>query len=85
MEYSEEEFLDVDLFYEYGNAIVPVFFEYYIANNADYRPYLQSSYAQYLSKEPSPLYMIGTSSVESLKQALEDFVAEEGIDEREIQ
>ena len=77
VKYSEKEFLEEDLFYDYGNAIVPVFFEYYLANNEDYLPYIQSSYGQYLSEEPFPLYMIGSSSSEELRQALQDFAAQE--------
>ena len=77
VKYSEEEFLEEDLFYDYGNAIIPVFFEYYLANNEDYLPYMQSSYGQYLSEEPFPLYMIGSSSSEALRQALKDFAAQE--------
>ena len=77
LELSEEELLDVELFYKYGNAMSTAFLEYYIANNADYLPYLQSSYAQYISEEPFPIYLIGTPSVEELKQAIEDFRNEE--------
>ena len=79
------ELIDSELLYRYGNSMTTAFFEYYIANNADYFPYLQSSYAQYISEEPFPIYLIGDSSVESLEQAIEDFIAEEGLEERYIE
>ena len=63
--------------------LVTAFFEYYITNNADYLPYLQSSYAEYLSEEPFPFYMIGDSSVEALEQAIENFIVEEGLEDEE--
>ncbi|MGK7914509.1 MAG: alpha/beta hydrolase family protein [Prochloraceae cyanobacterium] len=81
------ELLEPELFHKYGKAISTAFLEYYIANNPDYLPYLQSSYAQYLSEEPFPFYLIGDSSVEALEQAIEDFIAQEGfenIDDRYI-
>ena len=81
---SEQELLKPELFYEYSNAIGTAFFEYYIARNEDYLPYLQSSYAQYLSEEPFPIDLIGDSSVELLQQVIADFIAEEGIEERYI-
>ncbi|MGK7916512.1 MAG: alpha/beta hydrolase [Prochloraceae cyanobacterium] len=86
VELSEEELVNVELLDQYGNAISTAFLEYYIANNADYLPYLQSSYAQYLSEQPFPIYLIGASSVEALKQTIEDFVAEEKLlEKRDIQ
>ena len=81
---SETELLDPELFYKYAKAMNKAFFEYYIANNADYLPYLQSSYAKYLSEEPFLIHLIGASSVEAIKQAIEDFIAEEEIEERYI-
>ncbi|MGK7917247.1 MAG: alpha/beta hydrolase, partial [Prochloraceae cyanobacterium] len=76
-----KKLLNPELFYKYANATATAFFEYYIANNADARPYLQSSYAQYISEEPFPFYLIGISSLEELKQSIEDFRAEEGLEE----
>ncbi|MGK7914510.1 MAG: alpha/beta hydrolase [Prochloraceae cyanobacterium] len=79
---SELKLPDSELLDRYGNAIIVAFFEYYIANNRDYFSYLQSSYAQYLSEQPFSIYLIGSSSVEALVQAIEDFKLREGIDER---
>ena len=79
---SELEFPDSELLDRYGNAIIVGFFEYYIANNTDYFPYLQSSYAQYLSEEPFRIYLIGSSSLEALEKAIEDFKLREGIEDR---
>ena len=76
-----KKLLNPELFYKYANAMATAFFEYYIAKNADARPYLQSSYAQYISEEPFPFYLIGISSLEALKQAIDDFRAEEGLEE----
>ncbi|MDJ0716001.1 MAG: alpha/beta hydrolase [Prochloraceae cyanobacterium] len=57
----------------YGNAINLAFFEYYVAKTSDYSPYLQSSYAQYLSEQPFGIYLLkSSSSVEALKQSLEE-------------
>ncbi|MGK7874041.1 MAG: alpha/beta hydrolase [Xenococcaceae cyanobacterium] len=50
----------------HSNYLLLAFFEVYIANNAEYRPYLQSSYTEYISKEPFNLYLIGSSSVDEL-------------------
>ncbi|MGK7916513.1 MAG: alpha/beta hydrolase [Prochloraceae cyanobacterium] len=74
---SRLKLIDPDLSHKYDKAMVTAFFEYYIAKNTDYLPYLQSSYDQYLSEEPFPVYLLGDSSVEALEQAIEDFIAEE--------
>ena len=58
------------------------FFEVYIANNADYRPYLQPSYAAYLSEgEEFKAYVITGASSENLTQAIEQWKKESGVDE----
>ena len=77
-----KKLINPELFHTYANAMSTGFFEYYIATNADARPYLQSSYAQYISEEPFSLYLIGISSLEELKQAIEEFRAEQGLEER---
>ena len=64
---------DSTLLYNYAYAISLAFFEVYVANNPDYRPYLQANYAQYLSQEPFHLYLIGAASVDKLKQYLAEF------------
>ena len=80
---SRLKLIDTELLYNYGKPLVTAFFEYYITNNADYLPYLQSSYAEYLSEEPFPFYVIGDSSLEALEQAIEDFIVEEGLEDEE--
>jgi predicted dienelactone hydrolase len=58
----------------YANAMTLAFFETYIANNSKSRPYLQASYATYLSRqEPFKLYLIDASSALQLSQALNKF------------
>jgi predicted dienelactone hydrolase len=58
----------------YANAMSLAFFETYIANNSKFRPYLQASYATYLSRqEPFKLYLIDASSASQLAQALNKF------------
>ena len=64
---------DSTLLYNYAYAISLAFFEVYVANNPDYRPYLQSNYAQYLSQDPFHLYLIGAASVDKLQQHLAEF------------
>ncbi len=62
---------------EYGKALTLAFFEVYIANNAGYRPYLQPSYADYLSqREKFKTYMITGASSEKLTQAIEQWKQE---------
>ncbi len=66
---------------EYGKALTLAFFEVHIANNADYQPYLQPSYASYLSEgEEFKTYMITGASSESLTQAIEQWKKEHDVD-----
>ena len=59
---------------DYSNATMLAFSEVHIANNADYRPYLQSSYLAYLSQEQEfKSYLISNASSEKLSQAIEQF------------
>ena len=68
-----------DLLHSYRDAMFLAFFEVYIANNAQFRPYLQSSYAAYLSQnERFKLFLISSDSEPGMKQAIEDFRAKEG-------
>jgi predicted dienelactone hydrolase len=58
----------------YANAMTLAFFETYIANNSKFRPYLQASYATYLSRqEPFKVYLIDASSASQLARALDKF------------
>ena len=59
---------------DYSNATMLAFSEVHIAKNADYRPYLQSSYLAYLSQEQEfKSYLISNASSEKLSQAIEQF------------
>ena len=42
----------------YGNAFLVAFAEVYVAENEEFRPYLTSSYAKYISREPNPLHLV---------------------------
>ncbi len=65
----------------YEKAMTLAFFEVYIANNADYRPYLQPSYAAYLSEgEEFKAYVITGASSDNLTQAIEQWKKESGLD-----
>ena len=60
-----------DVFSSYARAMSLAFFQVYIANNAEYSPYLRSSYAEYISEEPFNLYLLDSSSVDQLTEALD--------------
>jgi predicted dienelactone hydrolase len=63
----------------YGHPTVLSFFEVYLANNPQYRPYLSASYDAYLSQNhPFKVYKISAASEPGLKQAIEDFRAKHG-------
>ena len=69
---------------EYETAMTLAFFEVYIANNPDYRAYLQPSYASYLSEgEKFKAYMITGASSESLTQVIEQWKQEHGLGDSE--
>ncbi len=64
----------------YETAMTLAFFEVYIANNPDYRPYLQPSYASYLSEgEEFKAYMITGASSDNLTQAIEQWKKDSGV------
>ncbi|MGH2415371.1 MAG: alpha/beta hydrolase, partial [Microcystaceae cyanobacterium] len=63
-----------DLIGSYVDGISVAFFEVYISKNNDYRPYLQSSYAEYLSQnEQFKLDFISAASDDELAAAIEKF------------
>lgn len=63
----------------YGDSTMVAFFEVYIANNADYRPFLQASYSAYLSQDqPFKFYVITEASSDELAQELKKYRAEHG-------
>ena len=64
----------------YETAMTLAFFEVYIANNDDYRPYLQPSYAAYLSEgEEFKAYMITGASSDNLTQVIEQWKKDSGV------
>lgn len=55
-----------------GLPLQLAFFEVHLLNNTDYRPYLTSSYAEYLSQQNGTnLSLINATSVDGLAQAIE--------------
>ena len=66
---------DLTLLYNYAYAMSLAFIEVHVANNSEYRPYLQSSYAKYLSQDPFNLYLLSAASDALLGQKLRDFKA----------
>ncbi|PSB18652.1 alpha/beta hydrolase [Phormidesmis priestleyi ULC007] len=50
----------------YMNALSLAFFETYIANQPNYRPYLSASYAQFISQDPLPLSLVRSLNVDQL-------------------
>ncbi len=70
-----------ELLDDYTNSMMLAFFEVHINDNQDYQPYLQSSYAIYLSKgEDFQTDLITKASAESLDQAIEKFTNERNIE-----
>ncbi|NET06908.1 MAG: alpha/beta hydrolase [Symploca sp. SIO2B6] len=67
---------------DYGNAMMLSFLEVHVVTNSEYRPYLQSSYAEYISQEPFKFYLISSSSVNELNRVIQEFKAREGISDR---
>lgn len=66
-------FPDQSLLDKYDKAIALAFFEVYIDRNERFRPYLQSSYARYISDAPFNLYLVDESAAKDLKRTLEKF------------
>lgn len=63
----------------YANALSVAFFEVHISQDEDFLPYLQSSYADYLSKdERFKLDLISEASADKVKKAIEEFKKEHG-------
>ena len=49
---------DQSIFDRYGNSLLVAFFENYPLNNPEFSPYFSSSYTEYLSEQPSPIYLL---------------------------
>ncbi len=72
---------ETQLLEEYSNATLLAFSEVYVANNGNYRPYMQSSYLTYLSQgQKFKTYLISNASSAKLLQAIKQFKYEEDID-----
>jgi predicted dienelactone hydrolase len=54
---------------EYMKALSVAFFKTHIANDLDYRSYLNASYAQFISQNTLPLSLIQSLTQNQLKQA----------------
>ncbi|ELS03021.1 putative dienelactone hydrolase [Xenococcus sp. PCC 7305] len=66
---------------DYSRSTVLAFAEVYVADNAEYLPYLQSSYLDYLSQgQDFKSYLISEESSDDLVEAIEQFRREERID-----
>jgi predicted dienelactone hydrolase len=61
----------------YTHSMQVAFFEVYISDRNDFRPYLQPSYAEYLSQnEPFKLYLLDAISSDKFAEAMEKFKRE---------
>lgn len=71
--------LNSSIFYSYINSLSLAFFEVYLTGNLAYNPYLQSSYAKYISQAPFHLSLISaascrTASCDQIDQRLREFI-----------
>ena len=65
-----------DLIYGYANSLRVAFFEVHLVGSPDYRPYLQSGYANYLSQnQPFKLFLITAASDPALKRAIREWLS----------
>lgn len=59
----------------YTNSMMLSFFEVYIRNKSEYRPFLQSAYAEYISQgQDFKTHLITEKSSDSLNQSIDKFV-----------
>ena len=59
---------------QYADAMFLAFFETYIVGNSAYQPYMQSAYADYLSRDQKfKLFVISAASNQALKTAIAEF------------
>ncbi|MEM8832550.1 MAG: alpha/beta hydrolase, partial [Cyanobacteria bacterium P01_G01_bin.19] len=66
---------------DYLKAMSLAFFEVHLRDNEEYKPYLGSAYAKYISNEELPLHLVQSLSVEQLEQAYGDTSPTEPIPE----
>ncbi len=62
------ELPDQSIFDRYGFGLLVAFFENYSVNDLEFRPYFTSSYAQYLSEEPAPIYLVDEGAAVPLSE-----------------
>lgn len=59
---------------EYMKALSVAFFQTYIADQLEYRPYLSAAYAEYLSESPIPLDLVQSLMEDQLRQMSQNSV-----------
>lgn len=65
----------------YADALTLIFFEIYVADNPEYRTFLESDYSAYLSQDQEfKIYVISEESTDELEAAIETFKNEYDID-----
>ena len=65
----------------YADALTLIFFEIYVADNSEYRTFLESDYSAYLSQNQEfKIYVISEESTDGLETAIETFKDEYGLD-----
>ncbi|WP_193372418.1 alpha/beta hydrolase [Pseudanabaena sp. PCC 6802] len=63
-----------DLIHNYRDSLAAAFFGTYLDKQEDYKPYLQSAYAAYLSQgQEFKLFLISAPSADKLGQTIDDF------------
>ena len=64
----------------YTHSMMLSFFEVYIRNNGQYKSFLTSSYAQYLSQGQNfKTHLITEDSSDELNQSIDDFIRDNNI------
>ena len=67
---------EAELLTSYNQALILAFLEVHLLDNEDYRPYLQSAYADYLSQgQEFKNFLITNASTEGLEKAIARFKA----------
>ncbi len=57
------ENMNLNIINLYGNTLALAFSQVYIGGEKEYQVYLQSSYWQYVSRQPNPIYFVDSSAV----------------------
>ena len=64
---------DESLIDQYAHAFLVAFNEVYITQNQEYLPYMSSAYANYISGNPNPLYLVPYSAEVPLSELFNEF------------